>query len=486
MIVVEATVNRKLSSLRLLVSATAALTAGACSATHNLGDNPNTGGATNAASGGATNAASGGATSTASGGAPNTATGGSIAQAGAGGTISTSSLASRTLAQCNIPVVGSANEQLIPIPSDLTGPNWGVKADNCQQGGWNLAQCAGQTATFTSFDTGLTNQWGSITAWVVTLGDTVCCVYESENSNPGILAAPCGAGGAPSTGGASSIGGAGGSTATGGSTSGGTSNSSAAGGTSGSGTTGGASTNIASGGTSGGVTSTTSTTPTAGTSGAAGASSTLPTCGASASWWGFINDPPMGRPPFAGEPVNYTGSAVVTSTAATGATQRTLTLTLTGADAGTFQFAFTIASNEVPTLDSLQGRSVQAVLKNRFGGYYAADALTLSDKNGLILSVQWTMDDGSFFASLGDFGISVTQGATACQATDYCDAFVHNIRIVGTTSIDLPVGTNGTFQVGSVTYAAFAVGSTAPSPSLGSLCFDAFPYMSWAIFRSVL
>jgi len=187
-------VNHKLSSLRLLGRATAALAIGACGTIHNLGDNPNTGGETNVTSGGASDVASGGVT----------------ALGGTGGTSSISNLASRTLAQCNIPNVGSFNEQLISIPSELTGPNWSVKADNCQQGGWNLAQCAGQTATFTSFDTGMTNQWGPITAWVAAVGDTVCCVYESDNSNPGILPASCGAGGAPGTGGTGPIGGAGG------------------------------------------------------------------------------------------------------------------------------------------------------------------------------------------------------------------------------------------------------------------------------------
>jgi hypothetical protein len=90
-------VNHKLSSLRLLGRATAALAVGACSTIHSLGDNPNTGGAINVTSGGATNAASGGASDVASGGvtalggAPGTGGTGSIGGAGntstSGGTL---------------------------------------------------------------------------------------------------------------------------------------------------------------------------------------------------------------------------------------------------------------------------------------------------------------------------------------------------------------------------------------------------------------
>ena len=116
------------------------------------------------------------------------ATGGTNAT---GGSSSNSDVATSALTQCGISIVGSPSVGTVDLPSSLTGPDYGVKASACQQSGWDLSQCAGQSATFTSYDTGTTDQWGSITAWVVSIGSKVCCVYESDDSNPGILAAPC-------------------------------------------------------------------------------------------------------------------------------------------------------------------------------------------------------------------------------------------------------------------------------------------------------
>ena len=165
--------NLTSSNLNPLARATLAiLLTSACGSPHIIGDNLD-------ATGGASPVATGGASPVATGGAP------------MGGTSSVSNLATATLAQCNIPSLGVPSEQLIDIPSELTGPNWSIKASNCEQGGWDLSQCAGHTATFTSVNTGTTTGSGTLTAWVVTLGSTVCCVYESDESDPGIYPAPC-------------------------------------------------------------------------------------------------------------------------------------------------------------------------------------------------------------------------------------------------------------------------------------------------------
>ncbi len=101
--------------------------------------------------------------------------------------------AAKAMADCAIPEVAHLGVLEMDIPIELAGPNWSLKSEVCTAGGWNLAQCAGGPATFSSFDTGTRGSSGSpLTAWVVTKGSSVCCIYESEaNSNPGLSSVAC-------------------------------------------------------------------------------------------------------------------------------------------------------------------------------------------------------------------------------------------------------------------------------------------------------
>jgi len=102
-------------------------------------------------------------------------------------------LAKQTLEQCGIGTTGGFHVQQIPVPAELTGPNWGIKDTTCDQSGWDLGRCAGSTATFTSLAATATNAQGDpLTVWVAALGDTVCCVYGSDDASaPGIYPMSC-------------------------------------------------------------------------------------------------------------------------------------------------------------------------------------------------------------------------------------------------------------------------------------------------------
>jgi hypothetical protein len=100
--------------------------------------------------------------------------------------------AAKALNACGI-AAPQSNSLELDVPSSLTGPNWSIKAEACTTGGWDLAACAGDKATFTSFDLGNTGTEGrALTAWVVTKNDRVCCIYESEEEvAPGIVPVSC-------------------------------------------------------------------------------------------------------------------------------------------------------------------------------------------------------------------------------------------------------------------------------------------------------
>lgn len=229
------------------------------------------------------------------------------------------------------------------------------------------------------------------------------------------------------------------------------------------------------GGTSSGNSAATGSTP--GTGGTSG----LPNCGDNrGSWGGQVCAPalPMGS--------DYSGSAVVTSigvssdlTAACSA-QRGLTLTI--ADGSNLVVGFSLGSAGAPTLESLQGKTVQAiVVPHVYMGYRGNDEFTLRDASGLVLSVYWDLGGGwPIPKTFDDVGISVSPGTATC--TDTCGAAVRKLLFAGTTSVELAVGEQGTFQAGSATYTAYAIGCA----ETGKSCSDAYAYSSWAIFRSDL
>jgi hypothetical protein len=161
-------------------------------------------------------------------------------------------------------------------------------------------------------------------------------------------------------------------------------------------------------------------------------------------------------------------------------------LTLTAADGNAIEVGFSMGNAEVPTLESLQGRTVQAnVIPDVSNAYSGVGELALRDEDGLVLSVHWNLGGGMPFAhpmSLQDLGMSVSSGTGMCA--DWCARVVHNLLFAGTTSVELAVGEQGTFEAGSGTYTAYAVDCTVRVTS--STCADGYSHSSWAVFRSDL
>lgn len=78
------------------------------------------------------------------------------------------------------------------LPTMLTNANWSVKADACEQAGFDLTTCAGEMATLYPFQQTVEKNPGHpTTGWVIAVGDTICCVYLADDSNPGIYPAEC-------------------------------------------------------------------------------------------------------------------------------------------------------------------------------------------------------------------------------------------------------------------------------------------------------
>ncbi len=135
-----------------------------------------------------------------------------------------------------------------------------------------------------------------------------------------------------------------------------------------------------------------------------------------------------------------------------------LGFTLTTADSVQIKLGIYLGYNtQAPPIDSLLGKNVQAVVTPRMDtGYSGHSGLELRDENGVILSVDWNMGGTkASSSSLSDAGISVEPATAVC--TNSC--FVaRKIRSTGTTSVELATGEHGTFQAGSVSYTAYAIG----------------------------
>jgi hypothetical protein len=85
---------------------------------------------------------------------------------------------------------GEATVQTIELPSQLDDANWGLKAMECQEGGYNLYFYAGETVTLTSVDITETCQGEPLTLWVVSKDEDIICVYktvrEGSSAAPGV------------------------------------------------------------------------------------------------------------------------------------------------------------------------------------------------------------------------------------------------------------------------------------------------------------
>lgn len=140
------------------------------------------------------------------------------------------------------------------------------------------------------------------------------------------------------------------------------------------------------------------------------------------------------------------------------------------------------ANMQPPAIDSLLGKNVRAVVLPWVNlGYLGQSELTLRDDKGLVLSVYWDMGGMPRSKSFDDVGISVSPATAICD--DSCRVACR-IRFAGTSDVELAPGEQGTFQVGSATYSAYAIGCADQSSN--ARCADGYPYRSWAVFRSDL
>ncbi len=96
------------------------------------------------------------------------------------------------LQKLNIQAAGPATSLTISVPSDLSGPNWGMKKAVCQDGGYNLSTHAGKPLLFTSYpinEVGPGNS-GPLNVWIISDQNQIVCVYKAVNQNstltPGI------------------------------------------------------------------------------------------------------------------------------------------------------------------------------------------------------------------------------------------------------------------------------------------------------------
>jgi hypothetical protein len=88
--------------------------------------------------------------------------------------------------------VGVPLVQEITLPDEFTGPNWGIKADACEAGGYNLNPHAGQTAFLTEYNLTVTYRKEPLNVYILTQGSRVICAYiavqNSSSIAPGVFA----------------------------------------------------------------------------------------------------------------------------------------------------------------------------------------------------------------------------------------------------------------------------------------------------------
>jgi hypothetical protein len=83
----------------------------------------------------------------------------------------------------------------VTVPSSLPqDPLWDARDALCAGGGYDLSRCAGNQATLVTVleSTTLAGNPEPIKAWILTLGDTVCCIWETDGASaPNLRARSC-------------------------------------------------------------------------------------------------------------------------------------------------------------------------------------------------------------------------------------------------------------------------------------------------------
>lgn len=118
---------------------------------------------------------------------------GALAALGAGPKVSGGKAVLSELKRLNIKVVGRPKQRKMELPAALSGPNWGLKKQICEEGGYDLAPYAGRSVLLTSYP--IAEKYGdeALDVWIVSSGGRIACVYkavrESSNMAPGIFPA---------------------------------------------------------------------------------------------------------------------------------------------------------------------------------------------------------------------------------------------------------------------------------------------------------
>jgi len=99
--------------------------------------------------------------------------------------------AAYTIGALGLSTVGGVQTMDVQLPTALmSDENWGLKADACQQGGYDISALAGQTVCLVGQGIPQACAASPDTVWVVMSSGAVKCVYESSNTAgpPGIYA----------------------------------------------------------------------------------------------------------------------------------------------------------------------------------------------------------------------------------------------------------------------------------------------------------
>lgn len=98
------------------------------------------------------------------------------------------------LERLNIEVVGKPEQTKIQLPTNLSGPNWGLKEIVCKQGGYDLSSCAGKELLFTSLPINeiyiFQNIKAPLSACVLTCEDKIACVFKADRGKGRDLLVP--------------------------------------------------------------------------------------------------------------------------------------------------------------------------------------------------------------------------------------------------------------------------------------------------------
>jgi hypothetical protein len=96
------------------------------------------------------------------------------------------SAAAKAIADLGLIATTSAETLNATLPSPLSGPDWGLKAIICRDGGYDISALAGQTVCLVKQPIVHPCEQSPCLAWVVMSGGDVKCVYESDDSVPGL------------------------------------------------------------------------------------------------------------------------------------------------------------------------------------------------------------------------------------------------------------------------------------------------------------